>query len=97
MADDTAAALRRQLGEALHLLGAGDSEEAQRQAKTVSALVKARREVAELEAAAAIELEDDVEARRAELRRRFLAFVEADVADAVPEVLERIATTGSAE
>ncbi len=97
MAEDTAAALRRQLGEALRMLGAGDASEAERQAKAVSAMVKAEREVAELEAAFAIQVEDDVEARRAELRRRFLAFVEADVAGAVPEVLERIATTGSAE
>lgn len=97
MAEDTATALRRQLGEALHMLGAGDALEAERQAKAVSAMVKAEREVAELEAAAAIHSEDDVEARRAELRRRFSAFVEAAGAGALPEVLERIALTGSAE
>jgi hypothetical protein len=75
----------------------GDAQDVERHAKAVSALVRAERDVAEF--AAAIDAhspEEDEEARRAELRRRLVMFVEADFANAPPEVLERIALNGSA-
>jgi hypothetical protein len=85
------------MDEAIEKLEGGDPAEAERSAKAVSALVRAERDLGELEAAAALVMEDDEESRRAELRRRLALFVEADLAGATPDALERIALTGSAE
>ena len=93
-----AAALRSIIDAALARLVAGEAAEAERSAKAVSALVRAERELAEFEAASAANNDDgDEESRRAELRRRLTLFANADRAGAPPELLERIALTGSAE
>jgi hypothetical protein len=96
---EAAETMKRLLGDALLALARGDDAvDAERRAKAISALVKAEREVAELMAApAAPSPEEDEKSRRAELRRRLARFVEADLAGAPPEALERIALTGSAE
>lgn len=89
--------LREQLGVAQAALAQGDAAGAERQAKAISALVRAVRDVAELESLArAEEPEDDVEAIRAELRRRIALFVAADQAGASDEQLARIAREGVA-
>lgn len=76
-------------------LACGEIQEAERAAKAVSALVKAARDAAEVAAMAQTDSpEEDVEELRAELRRRIALYVEADLADAPPEVLERIALEG---
>lgn len=93
-----AAALRRIIDAALAQLVAGEAAEAERSAKAVSALVRAERELAELEAAGAAQTDDeDTEAASAELRRRLALYVGAARAGAVPEVLDRIATTPAPE
>ncbi len=92
---DPAAALRDILAKAQAALATGDACEVERRAKAVSALVRAERDVAEF--ARALPPEQDEEALRAELRRRLALFVEADLADAPPEVLERIALEGRSE
>jgi hypothetical protein len=90
-----AASLREALADAQAALRQGESVEAERQAKAVSALVKAARETAEFEDfIKAQPTEYDVEAIRADLRRRLAQFVAADLAGAPPEVLERIALEG---
>lgn len=95
---DTPSQLRALLEEAQAKLSGGDAADAERHAKAVSAIVRADRDVAELAAAqSALGAEDDEEALCAELRRRLTLFVEADLADAPPQVLERIALTGSAQ
>ena len=92
----TETALRRLMDQALDKLSGGDAAQAERCAKAVSALVRAERDLAELEASRAGLMEDDEESRRAELRRRLALLAQADNAGACPEVLERIALTGSA-
>ncbi len=92
---DNAAALRDVLAKAQAALAAGDACEVERRAKAVSALVRAERDVAEF--ARALPPEQDEEALRAELRRRLVLFAKADLADAPPDVLERIALEGRAE
>jgi hypothetical protein len=92
---DTAANLRQLLDRAQATLMHGDALEVERGAKAISALIRAERELAEF--ARALPPEDDEEARRAELRRRLALFVEADLAGAPAEVLERIAVHGSAQ
>jgi hypothetical protein len=95
---EAAAALEALLTEIEATLASGDSDEACRRAKAVSALVRARRDVAELaELAREQPSEEDVEALRAELRDRLARFADADRAGAPAEVLERIATRGAAE
>lgn len=95
---DMPSQLRALLEEAQLKLSDGDAADAERRAKAVSAIVRADRDVAELSAAqSTLSAEDDEEAMCAELRRRLALFVEADLADAPPEVLERIALTGSAQ
>jgi hypothetical protein len=90
-----AASLRDALADAQAALRHGEAVDAERQAKAVSALVKAARDTAEFEdCIKAQPSEHDVEALRAELRRRLAQFVEADLAGAPPEVLERIALGG---
>ncbi len=94
----SAAALRRIIDAALGQLVAGEAAEAERSAKAVSALVRAERELAELEAADAAPTDDeDNEAASAELRRRLARYVESLRAGSVPEMLERIATTPAPE
>lgn len=90
-----AAALRQALNQAELTLAEGEPGEAERRAKAVSALVKAARETVEFENAVKVEnTDEDVEALRAELRRRIARYVEADLAGAPDEVLERIAVEG---
>lgn len=93
-----AAALRSIIDVALTQLVAGNAAEAERSAKAASALVRAARELAELEVAdAAISNDGDTEADSAELRRRLTLYVDAVRTGAVPEVLERIAITPAPE
>lgn len=94
---DMPSQLRALLEEAQLKLSDGDAADAERRAKAVSAIVRADRDVAELAVARNVpDAEDDEEALCAELRRRLALFVEADLADAPTEVLERIALSGSA-
>jgi hypothetical protein len=60
-----AAALRRIIDAALAQLVAGEAAEAERSAKAVSALVRAERELAELEAVGAAQTDDRGRQRRA--------------------------------
>jgi hypothetical protein len=86
---------RMLLEQASGKLEAGEASDGERQAKAISALIRAERDVAEfLSSPAPPSEEEDDYARRAELRRRLAAFVEADLAGAPPEVLERIALKG---
>lgn len=90
--EDWILALEAALGEARVSLAGGDVQEAERCAKAVSALAKAVRDAAELEAfTRTLAPEEDDEEIRAELRGRIARFVEADLAGAAPAVLERIA------
>jgi len=91
--DQFAAALKAMIADAEASLRAGDAQDAERRAKAVSALVRAARDVAELDAfARAQPPEQDEEALRAEIRGRIRRLVEADLAGAPDEVLERIAS-----
>lgn len=92
---DAAAALHELLAEAKSAFAGGEAQEVERRAKAISALVRAERDINELAATRAPTLEEDDEAVRAELRRRLDKFVEADLADAPPEVLERIIREGA--
>jgi len=93
-----AAALRALLDDAQAALRGGDAAGAERQAKAVSAIVRAEREVAELLAAPCPpSLEEDEEVLRAELRRRLAVYVAADRTGAPDDVLQRIAATGDAQ
>jgi hypothetical protein len=79
------------LAEAEETMAAGDTLEAERRAKAVSALVKAARDVADLEAFARSQPpEEDEEAIRAEIRSRIARFIEADIAGAPHDVMERL-------
>lgn len=93
----TATALRRLMDEALAAFADGDAAEAERRAKAVTALARAEKEVAELEAAQAGAQGDDEESRRAELRRRIARFVDAANAGADDAQLDDIATGRHAE
>lgn len=90
-------AFRAYLEDAYAALKRGDAHESERRAKAVSALVRAERDVAEFltEQRAASEYDDEA-ALRAELQRRLSLFAEADRAGEPPDVLARIAATGSA-
>lgn len=96
---EAAQTMKRLLGDALSALAQGDDAiDAERRAKAISALVKAEREVAELLATpSAPSVEEDEQSRRAELRRRIAVFVDASRAGAPHDVLQRIASTGSAQ
>jgi hypothetical protein len=90
-----AASLRDALADAQAALRHGEAVDAERQAKAVSALVKAARDTAEFENVIKAQPDEhDVEDLRADLRRRLAQFVEADLAGAPDEVLERIALEG---
>jgi hypothetical protein len=91
------AEFRAFLDQAHTALNGGDAQDGERRAKAVSALVRAERDVAEFltERRAASE-NDDEDALRAELQRRFALFAEADQQNAPPDVLARIAATGAA-
>jgi hypothetical protein len=89
------------IAEALDQAGAGltafTALDAARLGKAASALIRAKRELAQFMVETAVSAsEEDEEALRAELRRRIARFVEADLSGAPPEVLERIALKGSA-
>jgi hypothetical protein len=89
---DAATGLRSLLNQAYAVLAEGDAPAAERVARAVSALIRAERDLAELEAAArAAAPEEDDEALRAEIRSRVARFVDADRAGAPAAVLERLA------
>ena len=89
---ETAQKLRTLLGDAERALAAGETVEAERQAKAVSAVVRAARDVAELEAFARAEApEENDEDVRAEIRRRIARFIDADRAGHPAEELDRLA------
>lgn len=95
---DAVAALKQNLAEAEALLRNGETQEAERCAKAVSALVKAARDVAELEALARAEPpEEDEDALRAEIMGRIRRLAEARDSGAPDEVLARIASEGAGE
>ncbi len=80
---EPAAALRALLDEAQAALRGGDAAGAERQAKAVTAIVRAERDVAEfLAAPRPPSPEEDEESLRAELRRRLALYVAAERADA---------------
>ncbi len=91
-------ALEGALHVARSAFAVGEVGDAERAAKAISALAKAARDVMDLAAFMrdAAPSEENVEALRAELRRRLSLFVEADLSGAPPEVLERIAIEGRA-
>jgi hypothetical protein len=94
---EAAEAFKQMLIDAEVVLRAGDTQEGERRAKAVSALVKAVRDVAELEAfARAQPPEDDEQALRAEFLGRIRRLAEAQRLGAPDEVLERIAGEGAA-
>lgn len=87
-----AAALKDALAGAETALRAGGAAEAERAAKAVSALVKAAKDVADLEALARAEPpEEDEDSIRADIRARIRRLAEAQSAGVPDEVLERIA------
>jgi hypothetical protein len=91
-----AAALKHVLAQAQDALRAGDAQESERRARAVSALVRAVRDVAELEAFARDQPpEEDEEALRAEILGRIRRLAEAHDSGAPDEVLERIASGGA--
>lgn len=77
-------------------LGGDNALEVERQAKAVSALIRAKRDLDEYAALQAGLTEQDEEELRAELRRRIARFVEADLSEAPAEVLERLANSEAA-
>ena len=90
--EQAAASFRAMLAEAEAALRDGNTQEGERRAKAVSALVRAVRDVAELEAFARLQPpEEDEESIRAEIRSRIARFVEADLAGASVEILEGLA------
>ena len=94
---EAVAALKRSLEEAQALLRNGETQEAERCAKAVSALVKAARDVADLDALARAQPpEDDEDALRATIMGRIRRLVEARDSGAPDDVLERIASEGAA-
>jgi hypothetical protein len=94
---EAAEAFKQMLIDAEAVLRAGDTQEGERRAKAGSALVKAVRDVAELEAfARAQPPEDDEQALRAEFLGRIRRLAEAQRLGAPDEVLERIAGEGAA-
>jgi hypothetical protein len=94
---DLAARLRAFLEQGQSVLAGTDPADAERHAKAISALVRAERDVRELlNESQAAAMEDDEEACRLELQRRLALFADAERAGAPPEVLARIAETGSA-
>lgn len=95
---EPAAALSALLEEARQTLSGGDAASAERQAKAVSAIVRAERDVAEFMAAPRPpSQEEDEEALRAELRRRLAVYVAAESADAGDEPLQPLGAAGAAE
>ncbi len=87
----TAEALVAALEEAQSALAGGEALEAERRAKAVSALVRAAKDAADLQAFARAQApEEDEDALRAELRDRLARFAAAAAAGAPDEVLERI-------
>jgi hypothetical protein len=94
---DLAARLRAILKQSQSVLDGSDPADAERHAKAISALVRAERDLLEfLRETQAAAMDDDEEACRLELQRRLALFADAERAGAPPEVLARIAETGSA-
>ncbi|HRK64388.1 MAG TPA: hypothetical protein PLN53_08325 [Terricaulis sp.] len=90
---DAVAALKQNLTEAEALLRNGETQEAERCAKAVSALVKAARDVADLEVLARAQPpEKDEEALRAEIMGRLRRLAAARDSGAPDDVLAAIAS-----
>jgi hypothetical protein len=88
---EVVATLKQSLTDAGAALAGGDTADAERRAKAITALVRAERDVAEFATASSPYAHDDEEFC-ADLRRRLVEYAQADLADAPPDVLERIAT-----
>ncbi|MGD9815040.1 MAG: hypothetical protein AB7Q23_02450 [Hyphomonadaceae bacterium] len=89
--NEAVAALRAALEEARGKLLAGDAPEAERHARAVSAMARAERDLAALAAASGVAMDEDDEAMRAELKRRFDLFLDADRQGSSAEELGRLA------
>ena len=89
---DAAETLRDALRGALKSLTDGDTAEAERRAKAISALVKAEQELAAFEAATSARSEDqNDDAFLNELHSRLDRLARAELADAPGDIFERIA------
>ncbi|MCR6646541.1 MAG: hypothetical protein NVV62_19505 [Terricaulis sp.] len=89
---EAVAALKENLANAEAELRNGETQEAERRAKAISALVKAARDVADLEALARAQPPEENEHElRAELRSRLRRLVEAQRLGAPDATLERLA------
>lgn len=88
------AAYRGYLEKVHAALDKGDATEGERLAKAVTALVRAERDVAEYLREAANE-DDDPDAIRAELQRRFVRFIDAGADQRVPGDVNAGAGEGS--
>ncbi len=94
---EAVAALKQNLAEAEALLRNGETQEAERCAKAISALVKAARDVADLEALARAQPpEEDEDALREEIMGRLRRLAAAMDSGAPDDVLEAIASEGAA-
>ena len=79
-------------------LTAENAAEMERLGRAATALIRAKRDLADFVVqTASQQSEQDEDDARAELRRRVARFVEADLSGAPPEVLERIARRDDAE
>ena len=93
---EAVAALKHNLAEAEALLRNGETQEAERSAKAISALVKAARDKADLEALARAQPpEEDEDALRAEILGRIHRLIAARDSGAPDEVLAAIASEGA--
>jgi N-acetylglutamate synthase-like GNAT family acetyltransferase len=92
---EAVAALQKSLAEASQALADGEAAEAERRARAITALVRAKRDAAEFAAVASADENDDDQLCE-DLLRRLVRYAEADRECAPPEVLERIATEGLA-
>lgn len=89
---EAVAALKENLANAEAELRNGETQEAERRAKAISTLVKAARDVADLEALARAQPPEENEHElRAELRSRLRRLVEAQRLGAPDATLERLA------
>lgn len=94
---EAVAALKQNLAEAEALLRNGETQEAERCAKAISALVKAARDVADLEALARAQPpEEDEDALREEIMGRLRRLAAAMDSGAPDDVLAAIASEGAA-
>lgn len=89
---DSAGTLRALIAEAHQTLRDGDAVAAERQARAVSAIIRAERDIAEyVTATEAQQVEDNADALRAEFMERLRRIAAAERAGAPVGVLERLA------